>query len=152
MAIPLTAERTVLTAIEAVHGNVANCIDNLCANGPPGADVTWDLITDYTASNVIAGFVSTSKAEMLQRFANHMSAAPGGPVVVSTDAGGVTLMETATHGTLETAAGYFGGNCLPNLCTNVPGAQITWDLASGAGRAEPRNPATMGLTGLPFSF
>ena len=31
---------------------------------------------------VIAGFVSTSKAEMLQRFANHMSAAPGGPVVV----------------------------------------------------------------------
>ena len=31
---------------------------------------------------VIAGFISGAKAENLQRFANHMSAAPGGPVVV----------------------------------------------------------------------
>ena len=39
LTIPLTTERTVLTALTAVSG-VGACVSNLCANGAPGADIT----------------------------------------------------------------------------------------------------------------
>ena len=54
-----------------------------------------------------------------------MSAAAGGSVVISGASAGMTVLPTGTATTLTAAAAYFGGDCVENLCTNVPSTAIT---------------------------
>ena len=53
-----------------------------------------------------------------------MDAAPTAAVTIPS--GALTIPLTAD-------AAYITGNCLPNLCTNVPSATVTWDLSAGGG-------------------
>jgi hypothetical protein len=125
VTIPLTTERTVLTAITALDDSSATCYSNLCTNAP-SAQLTWDLQTGNSAGDsvVIPGFFNSARADRLQAFALRLQNNAADPITLPAGAMEIPL---ATERTVLTAITALGSTCYTRLCTSVPTAAITWD-------------------------
>merc|ERR1719316_966591 len=83
IGFPSANELTMITAMHGVDSTGA-CVSNLCTNGAPGADITWDTQTTGSQDSLVFFGASSDAANKLQALGSFMNGEPAYTVNVPT--------------------------------------------------------------------